>query len=533
MNNFYELIYLKKDLKEKIVGGQFDLAITPHKDVIECYIDTAGQTCRLVFSANPNEIALFLDKYRPPKKSNVLEFFDQLKGVTVDNVSLAEKDRLLYIHFEDGHTLLFKLYGVNPNALLIHHNEVIGAFKDTGEVTGKPPPEPDPPAFAEEVNPEAKPKNQIVRLNPLLPRNLIPYLVDQHEVESMEPEEVKAFVDQLTGELLDEPHPRVLVTGETCLWSEETLSLETEKQFDTVNDCIRYAYRETVHERRLSDRKQEAQRVLDRVINKYQSQLEELEQADRSLDRADKYEKFGHLLMAHAHEQTDPGKEEIEVQDLYNEEETVTIPLKDQKDLAENARYYYEKAKDSRKSFEKALERGEETEKLLNTAQELRTELAEIEGLREFDKWEKKRQDQLNRFGYGTGGSKQATSPFRKIQLGKYEVWIGKSAKSNDELVRTAHKEDVWLHARGVSGSHVVIRMGNRKEQPPQDILLKAASFAAYYSKARGMKSVPVIYTRVKYIRKPKGADPGSVVVEREQVEMVPPMNPEQLKTDD
>jgi predicted ribosome quality control (RQC) complex YloA/Tae2 family protein len=110
--------------------------------------------------------------------------------------------------------------------------------------------------------------------------------------------------------------------------------------------------------------------------------------------------------------------------------------------------------------------------------------------------------------------------------VGKYEIWSGKSAKSNDQLTSHAHKEDIWLHARGVAGSHTVIRMGNNKDFPPQQVLLKAASYAAYYSKARGMKSAPVMYTKCKYVRKPKGAAPGAVVVEREEVLMVPPMKP-------
>uniref|UniRef100_UPI003568162F NFACT RNA binding domain-containing protein n=1 Tax=Fodinibius sp. TaxID=1872440 RepID=UPI003568162F len=89
-----------------------------------------------------------------------------------------------------------------------------------------------------------------------------------------------------------------------------------------------------------------------------------------------------------------------------------------------------------------------------------------------------------------------------------------------------AHKEDIWLHARGVGGSHVVIRMGNQKDYPPKRVILQAAGYAAFYSKARGMKTAPVMYTKRKYVRKPKGSPPGSVVLEREEVEMVPPVNP-------
>ncbi len=79
------------------------------------------------------------------------------------------------------------------------------------------------------------------------------------------------------------------------------------------------------------------------------------------------------------------------------------------------------------------------------------------------------------------------------------------------------------MHARGVAGSHVVLRMDNNKDYPPKEVLLKAASVAAYNSKARGAALAPVIITKRKYVSKPKGAPHGSVRVHREEVEMVEP----------
>jgi predicted ribosome quality control (RQC) complex YloA/Tae2 family protein len=104
---------------------------------------------------------------------------------------------------------------------------------------------------------------------------------------------------------------------------------------------------------------------------------------------------------------------------------------------------------------------------------------------------------------------------------------VGKNAKSNDKLTSHAHKEDMWLHARGVGGSHTVIRMGNEKSMPPKKVILHAASYAAWYSKAKGMKTAPVMYTKRKYVYKPSGAAPGAVVVKQEEVVMVPPRKPE------
>ncbi|MFH5832832.1 NFACT RNA binding domain-containing protein [Halalkalibaculum sp. DA3122] len=526
MNNYFELIYLNEELNEKLEGTYFDVAISPHKDVVEIFLDTLSEPLRLIFSANPTETALFVDSYRPPKKSNVIEFFKGVEGKKIVNVELAHYDRLVYLNFEDQDHLLFKLFSSKPNIFLVRDGEIVESFKNPGEKVGQPPPEPYAPTFSNEVNPKAKPKNQITRLNPLLPRNLIPALVEQHDVADMAPEEVKSFVSWITEELKSNPHPRVLVTGETCLWSKAVLDIETEEAFDTVNNMIRHAYRNAVHTRRLHQARHKVQQMLERALNKRESQLEQLKQADKSLERADEYEKYGHLLMAHAHENRAPDQQQIEVEDLYNQSQTVTIPLKDQKDLAENAQHYYEKAKESRTSYEKAMERISGVEQEIGELKKLLDEMEEFERLYELEKWIKDRDETLEKYGYGTGDQDQAQSPFRKFKVGKYEVWIGKSAKSNDKLTSLAHKEDVWLHARGVPGSHTVIRMGNQKEFPPKNIILQAASYAAYYSKARGMKTAPVMYTKVKYVRSPKGSPPGAVVVEREEVEMVPPQKP-------
>lgn len=526
MNNYYTLIYLNRELNEKIRDGIFNFSISPHKDVLEIYIQHREREYRLIFSTNPNETTLFLDKYRPPKKSNVIDFFQDLEGQTIDQLTLADKDRLFYINFQGGKQLLFKLYGGNPNVYLVDNGRIEDAFKNPDKIKGKEPPKPHSPTFAEDITGKAKPKNQITKLNPLLPRNLLPYLIEQHQVQGMEVEEVKEFVEFITEALETDPHPRVLETGDLCLWSKEILDMPNDASFETVNDAVRHAYRNAVHLRRLHNKKQNVMQLLERVTSKKEAQLEQLRQADKSLERADEYEKYGHLLMANAHRQVDYGKNEVEVDDFYSENETIKIPLKDGMSIAENAEYYYDKAKSSRKSYKEAKKRIPAVKEEFELSNRLLEELKEIQHLPELESWMKKNADELEKFGYGVDEDAQASSPYRKFKEGKYEIWVGKSAKSNDQLTSLAHKEDVWLHARGVGGSHVVIRMGNQKEYPPKEVILKAAGYAAYYSKAKGMEMAPVMYTKRKYVRKPKGAAPGAVVVERENVEMVPPLNP-------
>jgi len=99
----------------------------------------------------------------------------------------------------------------------------------------------------------------------------------------------------------------------------------------------------------------------------------------------------------------------------------------------------------------------------------------------------------------------------------------GKSAGNNDKLTfGFAHKEDMWLHARDVSGSHVIIKH-KQKGIFPKPVIEKAARIAAFFSKSKGSILTPVIYTPRKFVRKPKGAAPGAVIAEKEEMILVEP----------
>ncbi len=102
---------------------------------------------------------------------------------------------------------------------------------------------------------------------------------------------------------------------------------------------------------------------------------------------------------------------------------------------------------------------------------------------------------------------------------------VGKHAKANDELtLKVANKDDLWLHAKDVAGSHVVIRHQAGKNIP-KTVLERAAQLAAWFSKRKTDSLCPVIYTPKKHVRKRKGTAPGAVVVEKEQILMVEPKN--------
>ncbi len=80
--------------------------------------------------------------------------------------------------------------------------------------------------------------------------------------------------------------------------------------------------------------------------------------------------------------------------------------------------------------------------------------------------------------------------------------------------------EDTWLHTKDIHGSHVIIRFAG--EIPPKT-LEEAAALAAYHSQARGSSAVPVDYTKRRYVKKPSGAKPGSVIYTNQRTLIITP----------
>jgi predicted ribosome quality control (RQC) complex YloA/Tae2 family protein len=239
--------------------------------------------------------------------------------------------------------------------------------------------------------------------------------------------------------------------------------------------------------------------------------------------RADQYEAFGHLLMA-SQSLVEPGLDSVTLEDVISGSGMATVKLDPLLGVVQNAERYYDKARKVRQSritsdarIEKATSEVDRLVDLQNAIQELKTRDDVV-------RFKKDRADDLSWLsGSKDGGELQV--PFRQFDIGDgYLVWVGRNATQNDELtLHAARKYDYWLHARGVAGSHVVLRVPIRNVRPPRSVIEKAAAIAAYFSKARTSSYAPVIFTEKKFVRKPRKSPAGSVLVEREEVIMVEP----------
>ena len=240
--------------------------------------------------------------------------------------------------------------------------------------------------------------------------------------------------------------------------------------------------------------------------------------------RADRYEAFGHLLMALAAGQG-PGQETVTLPDvLSGTEAPVEIPLDPARSAIQNAEAYYGRARRTRRARAEAESRWAGVQQDAEAAADLLARLRACTSRPEVLAFLYAEKPAVTRL-VGREAAGDAAEPFRRIALpGGFEALVGKNARGNAELTtRLARPHDLWLHARGVPGAHVVVRRASRTVVVPPEAVEVAARAAAHYSDARTQALAPVIVAERKHVRPLKGGPPGAVRVDREQVLLVTP----------
>ncbi len=264
--------------------------------------------------------------------------------------------------------------------------------------------------------------------------------------------------------------------------------------------------------------------LVKKTLSRAERRIEALSADLTASEQAGEYRKAGELLLANLHLLV-RGSEQIELKG--QEGEPVLLRLDPKRSPTGNAELYfkkYKKAKNGREIIAARLKQaGDEASRLSPFLSDLE-EADTIDALMRI-------QSDLAANGYPPGEARKRSdqrpgpgpAPFRKIEYQGWDILVGKSAAGNDYLTtRIARPKDLWLHAEGLPGSHVLIRNPEARDIPP-DVFAKAASLAAFHSKGKTAGKVAVTYTLAGQVKKPKGAKPGLVMLkERKTIMAVP-----------
>jgi len=553
MNNYYTLHSLVAELRYKISGKEIMEVWSSRKNQIDFFFRT-DPALKLTFSATSPGTALFLDNRAAPPSHNAAGFFPELEGCTVADVALVTPgDRYIRVAFVDtAGQLIFMPFSSRPNVFLVKNGRILTSFKNSqafegaaspvdgitgnavlqnetgrGEISesGKMAPRTESPPPT--LDPDLPLRDKIIAIDKQFPRGLINDAADTCDLESLNETELRKKLADLREILLNPEIICVTAEGNLSLLPPDYLSHPPEKTFRSVNEAVRTLFLSKNRESRLLPRKKDLEKKMSRRISGLRKQMEQFEKEPERLKKADEMEQAGHLLMSQPNPETKADRDRIAVSDWSSGGSERVIPVTPGETLIHQAREYYDRAARIRKEVSVSGKKKRQIAAQLKEMEQLLVAVAGMEHPAELEKWVKKHESRLQQYGLTPSGAKQVARPYKTAKIGDYEIWIGKNAKSNDEILALSHKEDIWMHARGTTGSHVLIRTGGDTGWPDDQIVRKAASFAAAYSRQAGSSMVPVMIAKRKHVRKPKGAAPGQVTVTREKVEMVTPAKPD------
>jgi predicted ribosome quality control (RQC) complex YloA/Tae2 family protein len=510
--NYYFLRQLSKRLEKELVGMVMAECFSQEKDELLIGFCTEGKQWRnkrdfyIKAVLHPDFACLnFPEDFRRAGRNSV-DLFKELIDLKVISVRQFLNERAFEIYFENDFVLLFKMYGNRSNVILLHENKVIDLLHNKLVVDNNL--DLDTLDRAIDQSKEGFLANGIKATFPTFGKEITQYL---QTIPNPSWDDIQALLNQLNSPIF------YLKT----LDFQPILSLiqeggEIQKTFEDPIEASNNLYYAFTRINVFDKEKAVLIKALLKQKNRCQVYIDKNYQQLTGIETGIKNDEIANIIMANLHaipERT----EVIELYDFYRDK-PLKIRLKPDYSPQKNAENYYRKSKNEKIEIQKIMENIEAKEQELAEIDQQILTIENIETLKEFRKFQK-----ANSLEPSQKNVETVQDLFKYFKFEGYEILVGRNAKNNDLLTqRYARKDDMWLHARDVAGSHVVIRKQAGKNFPIT-VIERAAGLAAYFSKRKSDTLCPVIVTPKKFVRKTRDLGDGQVIVEKEEVIMIEP----------
>ena len=305
------------------------------------------------------------------------------------------------------------------------------------------------------------------------------------------------------------------------------------RAFGSMNEAADAFYGRLVKDARLDEQKKRVSKTLRRAGERVRSSIEAVRRDLASAGEAEDVLRKGELLLAHLGEV----EEKASAVSFSAEEEQIEIALDPRLTPSENAQKYFRRYKKLKRRASTGLARLQEMEEEerfigalafdLETAEEVEDVAGVEEALAQAGYAGRGREKKSERGARPKGRGAARARPYRRfVSPAGWEVIVGKNAMGNDEMLKNVGRAgDTWLHARGVPGSHVLLRRRGDEPtvEPGEETLAQAAAFAAWFSRGRTDSKLAVAYLPFSRLRKPKGRRPGQVLIGAHETILVDP----------
>lgn len=554
--------FIARELNETLSGGRVDKAQQPEKDMVILMIRAGGHNHRLLINANPTGTRLHLtDKsYESPAAAPVFTMLmrKHLLSGRVTGVRQISGDRLICIDILSNDEmgvarekkLYFEAMGRHTNLSLVQDGIILDCLRhvtdDMSRVRRMLPGMPyELPPAQDKASPEAAEAGDLLcrlkeeggRLDKALgacvsglgaasAREICLRLTGQEQPQ-LHDINIDAFSKRLATflrGLQDMAEPRLYMDEhglpkDALPFPFLTLERERQQPLPTLSEAMDTLYYERDRHDRLMQRTSAFRRSLktaeERALKKLSIQEEEL----NSAACMEEYRVAGEMLTAFGH-QVPKGAREAQLPNYYDSG-MLTVTLDPALSPAQNAQKYFKRYRKAAVASRVAAEHRENTlreialiEDAIWAAEQAQTpeDIAEIKeplrraGLIRREPEPKKKQKE------------RRGEPLRFVSPDGFAILVGKNSLQNERLLKAAQGNDLWLHAKDMPGSHVIVRAEGR--DITEEARLCAAKLAAFYSKGKG-RQVPVNYTLRKYVKKPGGTPDGFVIFTEERLLIV------------
>jgi predicted ribosome quality control (RQC) complex YloA/Tae2 family protein len=312
-----------------------------------------------------------------------------------------------------------------------------------------------------------------------------------------------------------------------CPFPLKSLGLAAEETFPSLNQAADSYYFATVMQRQMNDQKQNMARRLRQLLARLQRREENLRLDGEKFKKDVELKTYGDILVAN-YPKLKKGMRQIGAMDFRQDPpRSILIPLDEALDPAGNVERYFKKYKKAKRGLEFISARIAETEREIAYLESVFFQMEESGDAEELGEIRRELEEErilpVPKKHKSAKEKQEMSLPVRRLRSSEgLEIFCGKHNIGNDYLLRKlARGNDLWFHAQGLPGSHVLLKVGQK--EPKFDSILEAAMTAAYYSSGRGSTRIAVDYTPVKNLHKPKGARPGFVTFSHQKTVLVKP----------
>ncbi|MBR1559968.1 MAG: NFACT family protein [Clostridia bacterium] len=297
----------------------------------------------------------------------------------------------------------------------------------------------------------------------------------------------------------------------------------TAEPYPTISEAMDAFYRSRDMSERIAQKSAAIHRTLKKNVERCERKLALQREALLGSQRMEEYRLKGELLTANLH-LAKKGMRSVDLPNYYEEGmPTLTVELDEKLSPGQNGQKYFKLYQKARNAQTLAAEQIEKTEAELNYLEGQLDNLTKCSGESELFEL----RQELEKFGYVKANrsrrqmkSLPPSKPMRFTAPSGRTILVGKNNLQNDKLTFTAQPDEVWLHAKDMPGSHVIIV----DPEPDDATVAYAARLAAAYSKGGASSRVPVDYTLRRYVKKPGGAKPGFVIYTHQRTLSVEPL---------